>query len=77
MSSAKVTSNGRITIPVRVRKGLGVKPGDIVQFFEMHGGVYFVAAKIPLRRLMGVIPKPTNPVSIEDMNVAIATSRPR
>jgi antitoxin PrlF len=77
MSSAKVSSNGRITIPVRIRKALGVKPGDLVEFFGMHGGVYFVAAKIPLRRLMGVIPKPTNPVSIEDMCVAIATSRLR
>lgn len=75
MSSAKLISNGRITIPVRVRKALGLKMGDFIEFFEMHGGVYLVAAKIPLRSLKGIIAKPPNPVSIADMNTAIETSR--
>jgi antitoxin PrlF len=77
VSSAKVTSNGRITIPARVRKALGIETGDVVEFFEMHGGVYFAAAKIPVRRLKGLIPRPANPVSIEDMHAAIANARSR
>jgi antitoxin PrlF len=73
MSRAKVTSNGRITIPVGVRNALGVKAGDLVDFVEMQEGVYIVFAKIPVGRLKGLLSRPGNPVSIDDMNVAIAT----
>ena len=31
-SLAKVTSKGQVTIPVQVRKSLGVKPGDKLRF---------------------------------------------
>lgn len=73
MSSAKVTSNGRITIPVGVRDALGIKAGDLVHFVEVQDGAYAVFAKISLRRLKGVLSRPRNPVSIDDMNAAIAT----
>jgi len=29
---ATVTSNGRVTLPVEIRKSLGVKPGDYLRF---------------------------------------------
>jgi AbrB family looped-hinge helix DNA binding protein len=35
---AKVTSKGQITIPVDVRKSLGVKPGDKLRFEPQEGG---------------------------------------
>jgi AbrB family looped-hinge helix DNA binding protein len=35
---AKVTSKGQITIPVNVRKSLGVKPGDKLRFEPQEGG---------------------------------------
>lgn len=35
---AKVTSKGQITVPVEVRKSLGIKPGDHLRF-EQHDGV--------------------------------------
>jgi AbrB family looped-hinge helix DNA binding protein len=35
---AKVTSKGQITIPVAVRKSLGVKPGDSICFEQQEGG---------------------------------------
>lgn len=31
---ATITSKGQITIPVRVRRRLGLKPGDVVDFDE-------------------------------------------
>ena len=77
MFSAKMTSNGRITIPVRVLKALGIEIRDLVEFFELDRGAYVVLPKIPLGRLKGLIPKPAKPVSIEDMNAAIVTSRSR
>jgi len=36
---AKVTSKGQITIPVEIRRSLGVKPGDKLRF-EAHEGGY-------------------------------------
>jgi AbrB family looped-hinge helix DNA binding protein len=35
---AKVTSKGQVTIPVEVRKSLGVKPGDKLRFELQDGG---------------------------------------
>ena len=35
-SNAKITSKGQITIPIKVRKALGVKAGDRV-VFEQNG----------------------------------------
>jgi AbrB family looped-hinge helix DNA binding protein len=35
-SRAKVTSKGQITLPVALRRRLGVKPGDTL-IFEMNG----------------------------------------
>jgi AbrB family looped-hinge helix DNA binding protein len=35
---AKVTSKGQVTIPIGVRKSLGVKPGDKLRFEPQEGG---------------------------------------
>jgi len=37
-SVAKVTSKGQVTIPIEVRKSLGVKPGDKLRFEPQEGG---------------------------------------
>jgi antitoxin PrlF len=37
-SLAKVTSKGQVTIPVDVRRSLGVKPGDKLRFEPQEGG---------------------------------------
>lgn len=39
MELAKVTSKGQITIPVEIRKKLGVKEGDKVLFVEEGGKI--------------------------------------
>jgi antitoxin PrlF len=39
---AKVTSKGQVTIPIEVRKSLGVRPGDKLRF-EQHEGGFRVA----------------------------------
>ena len=72
MSTAIVTSKGQITIPKPVRDGLGVETGDRVEFVELERGVYtVVAATRDIRSLKGMIPKPSKPVSVADMNKAI------
>ena len=39
---AKITSKGQITIPVEIRKSLGVKPGDHLRFERKEGGIRVV-----------------------------------
>jgi antitoxin PrlF len=37
--TATVTSKGQITIPIEIRRSLGVKPGDKVRFERSNGGI--------------------------------------
>ena len=74
MSTATLTSKGQITIPAAVRAALGVDAGDRVEFVEMANGRFeLVAATRPVTALKGMVRKPPEPVSIEDMNKTIAT----
>ena len=43
MPSAMVTFNGRITLPTHVRKQLGLKTGDSVDFVEIGKGRFAIA----------------------------------
>ena len=40
MPSALVTFNGRITLPIDIRKQLGLKTGDKVEFVEIGNGQF-------------------------------------
>jgi antitoxin PrlF len=37
MATSRVTSKGQITLPLEVRKRLGIGPGDEVEFLEENG----------------------------------------
>lgn len=72
MSSATLTSKGQITIPVQVRRALGVDTGDRVEFVATGKGQFaIVAATTTVHELKGLIERPARPVSIEEMNAAI------
>jgi antitoxin PrlF len=43
MPTAMVTFNGRITLPSHVRKELGLKTGDSVDFVEIEKGKFAIA----------------------------------
>ena len=52
MNLARITAKGQITIPVEIRKMLGVKDGDKVVFIQNNGKVVIEnSAKIALREL--------------------------
>ncbi|MDF3831636.1 AbrB/MazE/SpoVT family DNA-binding domain-containing protein [Cupriavidus basilensis] len=74
MASATLTSKGQVTIPVDVRTHLGLSTGDRVEFVlnEQSGRYEMVPATRSVAALKGIIRKPAKPVSIEDMNTAIA-----
>lgn len=46
MELAKITSKGQITIPVAIRKLLGVKDGDKVLFVQEGGKVVMMNASV-------------------------------
>jgi antitoxin PrlF len=75
MTTASVTSKGQITIPAAVRAAMHVRTGDRVEFVEIEPGRYeFIAATRPVTALKGMFGKPGKPVSIEQMNAAIAAA---
>lgn len=46
MDIAKITSKGQITVPVEIRRKLGVREGDKILFVEEAGRVYMLNASI-------------------------------
>ena len=74
MASATITSKGQITIPAQVRKDLGLQAGDRVEFVQTEPRKYqIIPATVSVRNLKGMLyKKGRKPVSIEEMNAAIA-----
>lgn len=50
MGLVKITSRGRITIPVEIRRKLGVKDGDKVLFVEEAGRIFILNSSIQAMR---------------------------
>ena len=50
MELAKVTSKGQITIPIEIRKKLGIKNGDQILFVEESGRVYMMNSSMDVLR---------------------------
>ena len=50
MELAKVTSKGQVTIPVGIRKKLGIKNGDKVLFIEDAGRIYMMNSSMEALR---------------------------
>jgi antitoxin PrlF len=73
MSTATITSKGQITIPVSIRDDLKLDAGDKVEFVHIAPGRYeLVASTHEVTALKGMFGRNSKPVSIEDMNAAIA-----
>jgi AbrB family looped-hinge helix DNA binding protein len=74
MSLSTVTSKGQITIPIKVRHDMGLSVGDLIEFIRMEDGHYAVVpASGSVKSLKGIVPQPDTPVSLEDMDAAIAS----
>jgi antitoxin PrlF len=74
LATATMTSKGQVTIPKPVRAALGIDSGDRIEFVEVEKGQFaIVAATRSVRELNGKYRgRRNNPVSIEEMNAAIA-----
>lgn len=50
MEVAKITSKGQITIPIDIRRRLGVKEGDKVLFVEEQGKIFMMNSSMEALR---------------------------
>jgi AbrB family looped-hinge helix DNA binding protein len=72
MAASTVTSKGQVTIPLDVRRRLGLDAGDRIEFVEIEDGMFAIKPAIDdVRSLKGLLRKPSKPVSVEDMNAAV------
>ena len=73
MDVATVTSKGQITVPVRMREKLGLRPGSKIVFDEQPNGDFVVRKKSgDIRELKGLLKAPPGvSLTIEDMVRAI------
>lgn len=73
MPTATITSKGQVTIPAEVRKRLGLKAGDRIDFvFRQDGNVVLKSKRIPFEELRGIVrSRRRKPLSIRDMHKVI------
>ncbi len=73
MVAATLTSKGQITIPAEVRRALGLHAGSRVAFVPARSGGYELRpVKGSVSELAGCVPAPKRPVTLDDMDEAVA-----
>jgi AbrB family looped-hinge helix DNA binding protein len=74
MTASTITGKGRITIPKAVRDHLRLKAGDRVEFSTREDGTAVMMPKtVRVADLKGALAAPEAPVSVDEMNRAIAS----
>ena len=75
MPVATMTSKGQVTVPLPVRRALGIEPGDQVDFVEVDGGYMLRPRSRSLMSLYGYFGTWDGPtVTVEQMNEDIAAA---
>lgn len=67
-----VTAKGQVTIPVEIRRQLGLRPGDKVKFLIHPSGGAVMLPMRPASELRGMLKYDGPPATIEEMDEAIA-----
>jgi len=69
---ATLTSKGQLTLPKAVRERCGLRTGDRLDCIAREDGlIEIIPLKQPASKLRGILPKPAEPVTVEEMNEAI------
>lgn len=69
---ATLSSKNQATIPKQVREHLNLKAGDRFNFFLQPDGRVVILPRIQISKLKGSVPRLERPVSLEEMDEAIA-----
>ena len=71
MIESTITSKGRTTLPKAVREALSLQAGDRVRYIVLNDEVMILPVR-PTSRLFGKLKYDGPPVTLEDMDRAIA-----
>ena len=71
MHESKISKRGQTTLPKAVREALGLQPGDRIRYF-IHERDVKIRPVRPVTELYGILKYDGPPVSVEEMNDAIA-----
>lgn len=75
---ATITAKGQVTIPKQIRDKLRLRPGDRIDFILDSGDeVRVVPVTASVEQLKGMVPKPRKPVTLEQIDDAIARAYER
>ena len=74
---ATITSKGQVTVPKPIRDSLHLRPGDKLNFLLDDGELRVAPVKSPVTALKGMLRKPATPVTLEQMDEAIARASRR
>ncbi|MEE9327978.1 MAG: AbrB/MazE/SpoVT family DNA-binding domain-containing protein [Cocleimonas sp.] len=70
---ATMTSKGQVTFPKEIREKLHLEAGDKLEFtITDEGQLLIVPRTASVKKLKGMLSKPKSPVSLEEMDAAIA-----
>ena len=73
-----ITSKGQVTIPKPIRDRLHLEPGDKIDFIlDEDGDLRVTPVTASVTQLKGMVPKPRVPISLDEMNEAIARAAAR
>ena len=75
---ATITSKGQVTVPKPIRDQLQLRPGDKLDFvLDDDDRLRVEPVTAPVTRLKGMLPKPAHPVTLAEMEDAIAAGAAR
>ena len=69
---ATITSKGQVTLPKPIRDKLHLRAGDKIDFTLKGDGLWVTPVTASVTQLKGMVPKPAVPVSLREMDAAIA-----
>ena len=70
-----ITSKGQVTVPKAIREQLHLRPGDKLDFLlDEGGGLRVEPVTGSVTQLKGMLPKPERPVTLVEMEEAIAAA---
>jgi AbrB family looped-hinge helix DNA binding protein len=76
--TATVTAKGQVTLPVEVRRRLGIRPGIKLEFIVIDDErMEVISVSETVSSLKGMLPKPKKTLSLTDIDKAIAKGASR
>ena len=77
MATSILSSKGQIVIPAAVRNDMQAEAGMRVEFVKVAEGWLLKAASKPVTSLKGMVAKPKQRVTVDDMNRSIRSRTAR